>query len=259
MLGFRYRKNGAPGDPEIEQWLQACVWAEAPSGDVVLLHVPAGTYVRLEGSAPVIVDLLVQHGSCARAAGALAERYGISLERASADVAAVVATIEGLRATRRSFPRRPTVAGALAEVRRWWRLPVRLRLDAVQACGVVLCVEAGLHTMDLERLARMAGVPMAAGAHLGEPSEDPWARLTDREQRIYLAANWVLDRWIYDGTCLRRALVTGHFLRKRGPRLHLGLAGDGSTSHAWIEAQGMVFNSEPVSAPYVRLDAASHG
>ena len=79
------------------------------------------------------------------------------------------------------------------------------------------------------------------------------AALTPRKQRGYWAATWALDRWIYDGTCLRRAPVTGWFLRRHHPELHLGLIGDGETFHAWIDAEGMRFNTVPVTGRFASL------
>lgn len=42
-------------------------------------------------------------------------------------------------------------------------------------------------------------------------------------------------------TCLRRALVTGYFLR-RHPVLRLGLTSDGVTAHARVEADGHAYD-----------------
>jgi len=108
-------------------------------------------------------------------------------------------------------------------------------------------------------------VPLAAAGNpeVMSPNEGPGdrvddadasaiARLSLREQRDYVATMWVLDRWLYDGTCLRRALVSGFFLRRHDPRLHLGLIDDGETSHAWVEAEGMTFNAVPVTGTFTR-------
>ncbi len=223
--------------------------AKSPSGALVLLHVPSGTYLRLDGSGSDIVDLLVEHGDAGRAATALADRFDLPIERATADVTTVVTALTGLRAERVARPRRPTLRGAAAEGRKWWGLSNPLKLAVVKAMAVVLVVEVGLWTLDLARLAAWMRVPLATGpSSSGRPAGEGDAdSLTPREQHDVWATVWVLDRWVFDGTCLRRALVTGYFLRRHHPELHLGLIGEGETSHAWVEAEGMTFNAQPVT------------
>jgi hypothetical protein len=232
------------------------VRATSPTGAHILLHVPSGTYLRLDGSASTIVDLLTETGDPARAAAVLAARYDLPADQATADVDSVVTALSALRATRTSRGRRPTVSGTAQSVRGWWRLPWSRRLAVVKATGVVLAVEVGLRVSDVGRLASVLGVPLAArssGSPAGEGDSDI-AGLSAREQLDYWAAGWVLDRWLYDGTCLRRALVSGFLLRSRHPELHLGLIGDGTTSHAWVVAEGMTFNTEPVTGVFTSID-----
>ncbi len=141
-------------------------------------------------------------------------------------------------------------------LRAWLRLPPGRMAAVVKAVVAVLAVEVGLRN---ER----SGARGAAGSACPSPrgsapvaradDEANVAALTAREQRDYWAATWVLDRWIYDGTCLRRALVTGWFLRRHHPELHLGLIDDGETSHVWIEAEGMSFNAVPVTGRFTSL------
>ncbi len=239
----------------VEQLRHHCVEAVAPSGELVVLHVPSGTYLRLEGSASDIVDLLVEFGATGPAAQVLSTRYGLPSSRAEADVASVVTAIAGLHADRASRPRRPTGSGSLHVLRAWLRLPPGRMVAVAKAVGAVLAVEVGLRTGDLEQVARRFRVPLATGSAPATRADDEAnvAALTPREQRDYWAATWALDRWIYDGTCLRRALVTGWFLRRHRPELHLGLIGDGETSHAWIEAEGMSFNAVPVTGRFTSL------
>jgi len=230
----------------LDELAHQCVSAESPSGDHILLHVPSGTYLRLDGSAPTIVDLLTETGDRDQAAAMLAARFDLPMTRAVADVDSVVAALSGLRATRVSHPRRPTAAGT-AEV--------------LKVTAVVVGVEVGLRVTDVGRLASKVGVPLAARtsvAPVGDSDGDV-ARLTTTEQRDYWAASWVLDRWLYDGTCLRRALVTGYLLRRHRPVLHLGLIDDGRTSHAWVEADGMTFNTEPVTGLFTAFGTPREG
>jgi hypothetical protein len=239
----------------VEQLRHHCVEAVAPSGEQVVLHVPSGTYLRLEGSASDIVDLLVEFGAAGPAAQALAARYSLPSTQADADVASVVTAITGLQANRASRPRRPTGSGSLHVLRAWLRLPPRRMVADTKAVVAVLAVEVGLRTSDLEQVVRRFRVPLASGSVPATRVDDNAnvATLSVREQRHYWAATWALDRWLYGGTCLRRALVTGWFLRRHRPELHLGLIGDGGTSHAWIEAQGMSFNAVPVTGRFASL------
>jgi hypothetical protein len=228
------------------------VSAQAPSGQRILLHVPSGTYLKLDESASAIVDLLAEHGDAERVASELAVQYAISLERATTDVTSVVTTLETLRPARTSRLRRPRIDGVVLTARQWWDLPVRIRIAVVQAAAVVVAVEMGLRTTDIATLARRMRVPLAGGlADLPADRPDDVASLAPGELRAYVAARWVLNRWIYPGTCLRRALVTGYILRRHHPLLRLGLVGDGSTSHAWVEAEGMTFNATEVTGAFV--------
>jgi len=243
----------APGHSDsevaVEQLTHHCVRAVSPSGGLVVLHVPSGTYLKLDGSASTIVDLLIEHGDAEHATAALAARFAIPMERAGVDVAAVVTALTSLRASRASHGRRPTASGALSVFRSWWRLSNPLKAAVVKAMAMVLVVEGGLRTMDIARLAARMGVPLATGTSEPRRGDDDGDvdSLCLRERRAYWAAVWVLDRWVFDGTCLRRALVTGFFLRRHHPELHLGLIGEGETSHAWVEAEGMTFNALPVT------------
>ena len=64
-------------------------------------------------------------------------------------------------------------------------------------------------------------------------------RLTERELLRFAARDWVLARWVYDATCLRRALVGGWILRHRHPELRIGLMEDDDVvAHAWLVVEG---------------------
>jgi hypothetical protein len=228
------------------------VSAQAPSGHRILLHVPSGTYLKLDESASAIVDLLAKYGDAPVVAEALARQYSISPERANADVTSVVTTLQSLRPSRVSRARRPRLPGVIHITSQWWSLPVRQRLAVVRVTLLVVVVEMGLRTSDIATLARRMRVPLAAGiADLPVDKPDDVGSFSASEQRAYWAARWVLNRWIYPGTCLRRALVTGYILRRHHPVLRLGLIGDGSTSHAWVEAEGMSFNASVVTGAFV--------
>jgi len=226
--------------------------AAAPTGDRILLHLPSGTYLKLDRSASAIVDLLAEHDDVSRAAAALAARCSIPVDRAQADVATVVDALGGLRATRTSPMRRPALTGVWDTLRQWWALPLRLQVAVAEAVVVVVAVEVGLRTTDVGTLAQRMQVPLASGmADPPEDDADDISVLTPGEQRMYWATGWVLNRWVFPDTCLRRALAAGFVLRRNHPVLQLGLVGDGETTHAWVEAKGMTFNATEVTGRFV--------
>jgi hypothetical protein len=121
---------------------------------------------------------------------------------------------------------------------------------------LVVFVEAGLRTMDIDRLARFLGVPLELGMTEGpDTHRQDESTLSAADKRAYWATGWVLSRWVFPATCLRRALVVGFFLRKHHPVLRLGLVRDGSTAHAWVEAEGITLDATEVTAPFVAVGA----
>ncbi len=114
----------------------------------------------------------------------------------------------------------------------------------VEATGLVVAVEIGMRITDVRRLAKLMRVPMESGTvDLPHEAADDMDLLSPGEQRAYWATRWVLHRWVYDGTCLRRALAAGFVLRRHHPVLRLGLTDDGHTTHAWVEASGSTYNA----------------
>jgi hypothetical protein len=225
-----------------------------------LLHVPSGTYLKLDPTADRIVNLLGEHGDVQEVALTLATRFSISVEQAEADVTAVVETLRNLRASRSSDARRPPIRGVLNAFREWRALPLLLQAAVIKVVITVVVLETALRLLDLRRLAALMRVPLAPGASdLPNDRDDDTSIMSPSERRSYWATGWVLDRWIFPGTCLRRALIAGYFLRHHQPVLRLGLIGDGSTTHAWIEAKGIAFNSAPVTGMFAvpNFDAAT--
>jgi hypothetical protein len=229
------------------------VTSKSPSGQTVVLDLRSGTYLGLDASATRIVELLNEDPDPRHASNELVARFGIDPARAWADVEAVIAAVQGLTAARVDRGRHPTLKGTLVNVKWWWRLPFRHRAAVVQATGVVLIVEIGLASLSLSRLASLMQVPLSAdrrGAPL--PPPDDLRVLRDSEQRAFWAVRWVLDRWLFDGTCLRQALAFGWFIRRHGPVLRLGMTEDeGAIAHAWVEADGVAFNATPVTEGFV--------
>jgi Transglutaminase-like superfamily/Coenzyme PQQ synthesis protein D (PqqD) len=223
------------------------------SGETVLLHIPSGTYLGLDRSAARIVELLNEDPDPARAAAVLSGQFGIPFEQALGDVGAVVAAVKGMSAPRTTRGRVPTVAGVRVVTRSWWRQSWRYRITSLEVSLVVMAIEIGLKLTDVSTLARLIGVPLATDES-SPPAIGPdnLTGFTEREQRVHRALYWVMARWLYDGTCLRRALAFGWFLRRRGPVLRLGMLDDhGTIAHAWIEVEGRAFNAQPVTGTFV--------
>lgn len=249
---LRSVRGAQTGAPLARAWhARHVVTSKGADGETVLLHLPSGTYLALDATASRIVELLNEHGDPEKAAAALAALYGIEPARAQGDVGAVVGAVQGLSAPRTGRGRRPTVAGVRVVTRSWWRQPWRYRMTSLQVVAVAAVVEVGLRTTGVDRLARLLGVPLATG---GAPAPalgvGDAGFLSERERRVHWALFWVMTRWLYDGTCLRRALVLGWFLRRRHPVLRLGMLSEGDVAHAWIEVDGRALNTEPVTGVF---------
>lgn len=222
------------------------------AGNVILLHIRSGTYFGLDGSAARIVELLNESPDVEAAATALAEEYGIPFERALIDTNAVVDAVNELSATRTSRGRRPTVAGIRMMTQWWWHQQWPYRVATFEVVIVVIVVELGLRIADISRLARWMRVPLATD-EASPPSirPDDLAGLTSHEQRVHWAVHWIMEHWLYDGTCLRRALVFGWFLRRRKPVIRLGMLDDQeAVAHAWLEVEGRTFNQQVIAGTF---------
>lgn len=224
-----------------------------PSGEIIALYVPSGTYLRLDESAALIVSLLDETSDQILTASKFAGLSGISLETAHRDVDAVVAAIRGSRAQKVDRGRRPTMSGLVANVQLWLRLPWRFRRATLRVFCVVIAVEIGLRLFAIDRLAAIIGVPLVVDDTDSPPIDrDDVSVLSPAEQTSYWAVSWVMDRWLFDGTCLRRALTFGWIVRRRHPILRLGMLDkEGTIAHAWIEVEGHAFNAQPLSGVFV--------
>jgi coenzyme PQQ synthesis protein D (PqqD)/transglutaminase superfamily protein len=221
-------------------------------GETILLHIPSGTYLGLDRSAARIVELLNEDPDPAHAASSLSEQFEIPYALALRDVSAVVASVHGMAAPRTSRGRRPTVAGVRIVSRAWWRLSWRYRLATMRATFIVIVIEVGLKCTDVARLSHWMRIPLATDdAPPPAPAPDDLSGLTESELRAYWSIYWVMARWLYDGTCLRRALAFGWSLRSRHPALRLGMIDEGGAiAHAWIEVEGRAFNSQPLTSTF---------
>lgn len=142
-----------------------------------------------------------------------------------------------------------------AVVRGARRLPLTQWPGLLRTVCLVACVELGLRTVRLPRVARWLGVPLAdaeteRGSARAVPPRADAIELSPRERAGVRDARRVLSVPGVDGTCLRQALVVGHVLRARHPRLVLGVAkrGGAVSAHAWIEVEGWVVDDFHVHA-----------
>ncbi len=222
------------------------------SGRTILLHLRSGTYLRLDRSAARIVDLLNEVPDPRHAAEALSRQFDVPFEQALGDVGAVAAAVQEMSAPRTNRGRRPTVAGLRVVIQSWWRRPARFRWTIVQVTLVFVAIEVGLKTVRVSRLAGWMQVPLATDQSPPPlAGEDDLTGLSAADHRAYEAIRWVLSRWLYDGTCLRRALALGFFFRRRHPVLRLGMIDDaGAVAHAWIEVGGRTFDTQAVTGTF---------
>jgi hypothetical protein len=224
------------------------------SGARILLHLPSGTYLRLDESAARIVDLLNEDPDPGHAAARLASDFDISHDQALGDVRTVIATVQGRAAARTHRGRLPTPSGMVAVGRSWRGLPRAGRWATAEAAMVIMVIEAGLAVSSLPRLATLMGVPLATdqeAAPVETDDSEAIAALGERERRAMWAVDWVLSRWLFDETCLRRSLAFGWFIRRRKPVLRLGMIDDGGAiAHAWVEAGGKAFDTTTVTGTF---------
>lgn len=117
-----------------------------------------------------------------------------------------------------------------------------------RAVLLAVAVELALRMVSLDRVAHRLGLGFADGSRVDprtEPAVPPGAvarvALDPRERVACRAVARVMRRWPGDrGTCLREALLYGHALRTRNPRLHVGAGtiDDRVVGHAWLSFDG---------------------
>jgi hypothetical protein len=130
------------------------------------------------------------------------------------------------------------------------RLRRLLHPRQLYAIAVVVLVEIGLHTLDLPRLARLLGVRLGVDGDT-VPAGTPLPQDIRRQARLMHRA---LRRWPFGNSCLRRALVLGHLIRRSDPVLHIGVRRDENDvilAHAWLEVGGTTL--DPTAAEFLTL------
>jgi hypothetical protein len=116
-----------------------------------------------------------------------------------------------------------------------------------------LLVEAGLRTQPLDELARALGIELTND----DRARDAAGRTGDVSAQVrwtFEATDRVLGFLPGRATCLRRALIAGHLLRKHRPAIRIGSARQNGklAFHAWLEFDGKVA-SDPEAASFRRL------
>jgi hypothetical protein len=128
---------------------------------------------------------------------------------------------------------------------RGWLHEVR-HLTPAEACvlvyvsAVAACVEVGIRLLPLRMVTRLIG---ASFARRQPTTTAPKPTLTTAELRAVRLAGSVMRRWpLGSGTCLRRSLVIGYFVRRHEPTLRIGVTRDSGaiSAHAWLEVPGAV-------------------
>jgi len=126
------------------------------------------------------------------------------------------------------------------------RPAARMATRPVVATGAimrVLAAEVLVRATRLPTMARLMGAPLSSASELSTLAVTSPASLdlTESERRRLRAVGHALHRSPFGSTCLRRALCAGNVLRRRRPRLVVGVAKhDGAVSaHAWIVVGGV--------------------
>ena len=144
--------------------------------------------------------------------------------------------------------------------RGWSRLAFGMKTATIYATALVVAVEVLLRFQPIDRASRWLRAPLFDGSdHVDLPPLDG-SCLTDRERRLLGALAWVQQAWLFDATCLRRALAAGWVLRRRRPRLCLGLTGTHDVlAHAWLVLEGRSLDGLPGAPLFKRGDRREAG
>ena len=123
-------------------------------------------------------------------------------------------------------------------------------IGALRITMTLVMIEAGLRTTRISTLAALAGCHLDLAEADARSGGDPCVhdlRYTATERRELAVAARVMRHWLFPPTCLRRALIVGHILRRRGPRLRVGVTkSDGVVSaHAWLLVDGAQLDFQP--------------
>ena len=222
----------------------------------VVLHIPSGTYLRLDVAATEILTLL-QTNDVEGAAASLVKQHGLDPKTAVEYVTSVLDQIHEARAVGEISMRRPSLRGGASALRQWVRLPTRSKLTVMKTTALIVVIELALRMTSIDNLASRVGASLAdvQGVEHPELAEIDVSKLALPEQLGLAAADWTLSRWVFDATCLRKALLYGWILRSHRPQLHLGLMKSGDAlAHAWLVVDGYTLGALGDVKDFGRLD-----
>ncbi|WP_166980303.1 lasso peptide biosynthesis B2 protein [Paramicrobacterium fandaimingii] len=119
--------------------------------------------------------------------------------------------------------------------------PPRRWADLVEAVAVAIRVESALRRGGVARAARVGHVHVLMDGIAAPTAPLAEVNLTPREREKLDTAWRLLRQPPFNGTCLRRAIVGGHFLRDRTPILRIGVSKENGVvaAHAWVEIDGV--------------------
>lgn len=125
-------------------------------------------------------------------------------------------------------------------VRTLFSYPPRRWGDLVVAAVVAARVERALARGGVERAAAIGHVRVAMDGQAAPVVAVADAALSTREREKLDTAWRMLQHPPFNGTCLRRAIVGGYFLRERDPILRIGVTKIAGVvaAHAWVEIDG---------------------
>ncbi len=113
--------------------------------------------------------------------------------------------------------------------------------DMLIAAVVALRAEVAIRRGGIAGAARVGHLAVAMDGNAAPVARPADAGLSARELD-QLDTAWRVLRWgPFNGTCLRRAVVGGYFLRRHAPLLRVGVSKkDGQVAaHAWVEVHGV--------------------
>jgi hypothetical protein len=228
------------------------------AGGSVALCLSKGVYLDLDGSATEIVQL-VQRDGVDGAVMRLAERHGLSPDTSRRHVQQVLTAFADATTPASRRARVPSVGGSARVLGQWLSFSAPLKVATAYVAGVVVVVEALVRLRPVDQAARWLRSPLVTT----DPGVLPPLErglLTDRELMLLGSLRWVQRLWLWDETCLRRALAGGWLLRRRRPGLCLGLPGSGGAlAHAWLVVEGRALDALPDTVALLPLDAATLG
>ncbi|WP_460578617.1 lasso peptide biosynthesis B2 protein [Humibacter ginsengisoli] len=107
--------------------------------------------------------------------------------------------------------------------------------------AVAARVEAALRRGGVDRAAKIGHLRVGLDGAAAPVALVTDVALSDRELEKLDVAWRVLRQRPFNGTCLRRAIVGGYFLRDRDPVLRVGVTKSSGkvAAHAWVEVDGV--------------------